>query len=120
MFSFINDYSDKRNIALFRASQLIIEANPNPDQYTKLGQNSFIRTIYGGFKVGILDFDKKVEAMSYLEMTSVLRKCSNYGKRSIAETLSSAFHTTGNSPESMEVLMRIVFDSDIPRNYLTI
>lgn len=120
MFSFINDYSDKRNIALFRASQLIIEANSNPDQYTKLGQNSFIRTIYGGFKVGIPDFDKKVEAMSYLEMTSVLRKCSNSGKRSIAETLSSAFHATENAPESMEVLMRIVFDSDIPRNYLTI
>ena len=113
---FIND---KRNIALFRASQLIIEANPNPDQYTKLGQGAFIRTIYGGFKVGIPNFDMKVEAMSYLEMTSVLRKCSNFDKRSIAETLSSAFHTTGNAPESMEVLMRIVFDSDIPRNYLT-
>ena len=112
--------SDKRDIAIIRASQLIIEANPNPDQYTKLGQNSFIRTIYGGFKVGIPDFDKKVEAMSYLEMTSVLRKCSNFDKRSIAETLSSAYHTTEKAPQSMEVLMRIVFDSDIPRNYLTI
>lgn len=112
--------NDKRNIALFRASQLIIEANPNPDQYTKLGQNSFIRTIYGGFKVGIPDFDKKAETMSYLEITSVLRKCSNFDKRSIAETLSSAYHTTGKAPESMGVLMQIVFDSDIPRNYLTL
>lgn len=111
--------NDKRNIAVFRASQLIIEANPNPDQYTKLGQNSFIRTIYGGFKVGIPDFDKKVETMSYLEMTSVLRKCSNFDKRSIAETLSSAFHTTGKSPESMTLLMQIVYECDIPRNYLT-
>ena len=120
MFSFMNDYSDKRNIALYRASQLIIEANPNPDQYIKLGQDSFIRTIYGGFKVGISDFDKKVGAMSYLEMTSALRKCSNSGKRSIAETLSSAFHTTGKSPESLQDLMRIVFECDIPQNYLTI
>lgn len=118
MFSFLNDYSDKRNIALFRASQLIIEANPNPDQYIKLGQNSFIRTIYGGFKVGILDFDKKVETMSYLEMTSALRKCSNSGKRSIAETLSAAFAATGKSQESGEVLMKIAFECDIPRNYL--
>lgn len=120
MFSFMNDYSDKRNIALFCASQLIIEANPNPDQYIKLGQNSFIRTIYGGFKVGIPDFDKKTETMSYLEMTSILRKCSNFGKRSIADTLSAAFASTGKSPESLEVLMRIVFECDIPRNYLTI
>lgn len=112
--------NDKRNIALFRASQIIIEANPTSDQYVKLGQNSFMRTIYGGFKVGIPDFDKKVEAMSYLEMTSVLRKCSNFDKRSIAETLSSAFHTTGKSPESFQVLMQLVFDCDIPRNYLTI
>jgi hypothetical protein len=112
--------NDKRNIALFRASQLIIEANPNPVQQTKLEQNSFLRTIYYGFKVGIQDFDKKAGAMSYLEMTSILRKCSNFDKRSIAETLSSAYHTTGKTPESMEVLMRIVFDSDIPRNYLTL
>ena len=106
MFSFLNDYSDKRNIALFRASQLIIEANPNPNQYTKLGQNSFIRTIYGGFKVGILDFDKKAEAMSY------------FGKRSIAETLSAAFAATDKSQESLEVLMKLAFECDIPRNYL--
>lgn len=112
--------NDKRNIALFRASQLIIEANPNPDQYTKLGQNSFIRTVYGGFKIGIIDFDKKAEAMSYLEMISVLRKCSNFDKRSIAETLSSAFHTTGKSPESMTILMQIALECDIPRNYLTL
>lgn len=112
--------NDKRNIAIFRASQLIVEANPNPDQYTKLGQDTFIRTIYGGFKVGIPNFDMKVEAMSYLEMTSVLRKCSNFDKRSIAGTLSSAFHTTGNSPESLQVMMRIVFECDIPQNYLTI
>lgn len=120
MFSFLNDYSDKRNIALFRASQLIIEANPNPDQYTKLGQNSFIRTLYGGFKVGIQDFEKNVEAMSYLEMTSVLRKCSNFGKQSIAETLSSAFHTTGKSYESREILLQLAFECDIPRNYLSL
>ena len=112
--------NNKRNIALYRASRLIVEANPNPDQYTKIGQNSFLRTIYSGFKAGIPDFDNKVEAMSNLEMTSVLRKCSNFDKRSIAETLSSAFHYTSHAPESYQVLMDIVFECDIPRNYLTI
>ena len=112
--------SDKRDIALFRASQLIIEANHNPVQYIKIGQESFIRTMAGGLGRGIPEFAKKVEAMSYLEMTSILRRCSNFDKRSIAETLSSAFHTTGKASESMDVLMQIVFDSDIPRNYLSL
>lgn len=112
--------SDKRDIALFRASLLIIEANHNPVQYIKIGQESFIRTMAGGLGRGIPEFAKKVEAMSYLEMTSVLRRCSNFDKRSIAETLSSAFHTTGKASESMDVLMQIVFDSDIPRNYLSL
>ncbi len=118
MFSFINDYREKTNLAILRAAQLIIEANPNPTQYIKIGQNSFIKTLSCGFGRSNPLFTKKAESMSFLEMTSILKKCSNFGKRSIAETLSAAFATTGKSQESMEVLMKIAFECDIPRNYL--
>ena len=120
MFSFMNDYSEKRDLALLRAVQLIIEANPNPVQYVKIGQESFIRTLSGGLGRSKPFFSKKAETMSFLEMTSILRKCSNFGKRSIAETLSAAYAATGKSRESGEILLKIAYESDIPRNYLTL
>lgn len=118
MFSFMNDYSRKRDLALLRATQLIIEANPNPVQYVKIAQNSFIRTLSVGLSRNNPLFTKKAESMSFLEMTSILRKCSNFGKRSIAETMSAAFAATDKSQESRELLLKIAFECDIPRNYL--
>ena len=120
MFSFMNDYGEKRDLALLRAAMLIIEANPNPVQYVKIAQDSFIRTLSGGLGRSNPLFVKKAEAMSFLEMSSTLRKCSNSGKRSIAETLSAAFAATGKSQESMELLLEIVVECDIPRNYLSL
>lgn len=118
MFSFLNDYSEKRNLALLRAAMLIIESNPNPVQYIKICQDTFIRTLSGGLSRSNPMFTKKAENMSFLEMASILRKCSNFGKRSIAETLSAAFDATGKSQESRELLLKIAFECDIPRNYL--
>ena len=120
MFSFMNDYSEKRNLALLRAAILIIEANPNPVQYVKIAQDSFIRTLSGGLGRSNPLFAKKAEAMGLLEMSSTLRKCSNFGKRSIADTLSAAFAATGKAQESRELLMEIAFECDIPRNYLSL
>lgn len=120
MFFSSNDSGQKRDLALLRASLLIIWANPNPDQFIKIGQSSFVRTLSGGLSRSNPLFTSKAENMSDLEMASILRNRSNFDKRSIAQTLSAAFDTTGKSPESKEVLMKIAFECDIPLNYFRI
>ena len=108
----------KRDLALLRAVLLVIEANPNPSAFVKCGQDSFIRTISMGFGRSNPLFLQKAKSMSFLEMASILRNRSNFDKRAIATTLSEALYQTGCSPESKEILMRIVFECDIPLNYL--
>lgn len=117
MFFSSNDSEQKRRLALLNAVLLIFKANTNPPAFIKIGQDTFIRTLSRGLSNNPL-FLQKAESMSYLEMSSILRNCSNFNKRSYAQTLSSAFHETGNSQDSKEVLIQISMDCDIPRNYL--
>lgn len=118
MFFSSSDSSQKRNLALLRAVLLIFEANTNPSNFVRIGQNSFVRTLEGGLGMGTPFFTQKAESMSDLEMASILRNRSNFDKRSIAQTLSAAFDATGKSQESRELLLKIAFECDIPRNYL--
>ena len=120
MFFSSSDSSQKRNLDLLRAVLLIFEANTNPSNFVRIGQNSFVRTLEGGLGMGTPFFTQKAESMSDLEMASILRNRSNFDKRSIAQTLSAAFGETGNSLESKEVLLKIAYDSDIPMNYFNI
>ncbi|MBR5147081.1 MAG: hypothetical protein IKW54_05600 [Bacteroidales bacterium] len=117
MFFSSNDSGQKRDLALLRAALLVVKANPNPTQYIKIGQDTFIRTLSGGLGRSNPLFTQKAESMSYEEMASILRNRSNFDKRSIAETLSAALYQTGNSIESKEVLMNLAFECDIPLNY---
>lgn len=117
MFFSSNDSGQKRDLALLHAVQLIFKANPNPSNFARIGQNSFIRTLEGGLGRGNPLFAQKAESMSDLEMASILRNRSNFDKRSIAQTLSAALYQTDNSPESKAVMMKIAFECDIPRNY---
>lgn len=113
------DRIKREQMAVMQAVLLIIRANENPSSFVKLSQNEVIRTLsrgYGGDNPAL--FISKSENMSYLEMTSVLRNCSNFDKRNFAETLSYAFLQTGKSPKSQTVLMEIARDSDIPMNYI--
>lgn len=118
MFFSSNDSGQKRDLALLHAVQLIFKANSNPSNFAKLGQDSFMKTLSGGLGRGNPLFYQKAESMSELEMASILRKRSNFDKRSIAQTLSAAFHTTDKSQETIIVLIRIVEDCDIPRDFL--
>lgn len=115
-----NDSGQKRDLALLHASLLIIKANPNPNQFTKLNQDTFIRTLSGGLSRSNPLFTQKAESMSDLEMASILRNRSNFDKRAIAQTLSAALDATGKSFDSKKVLMNIAFESDIPLNYFRI
>ena len=119
MFFSSNDSEQKRRLALLNAVLLIFKANTNPPPFIKIGQDTFIKTLSHGLSNNPL-FLLKAESMSYLEMSSVIRNCSNFNKRSYAQTLSSAFHETGNSIEAKDVLIQIAFDCDIPRNYLNL
>lgn len=120
MFFSSNDSGQKRDLALLHAVQLIFKANPNPSNFAKMGQNSFIRTLEGGLGRGNPLFTQKAESMSDLEMASILRNRSNFDKRSIAQTLSAAFRETDMSIETKVVLMRIAEDSDIPRDFFNL
>lgn len=116
MFFSSNDKEQKKCLALLHAVLLIFKANINPPVYIKMGQESFIRTLSAGLS-SIPLFIPKAESMDYLEVASIIRNCSDFYKRSYAQTLSSAFNETGNSPDSKVVLMKIAFDCDIPMNY---
>ena len=116
MFFSSNDKEQKRRLALMHAVLLVLKANINPPGYIKTGQERFLRTLSYGLSSNPL-FVPKAESMDYLDVTSILRNCSDFYKRSYAQTLSSAFNETGNSFESKEVLMKIAYDSDIPMNY---
>lgn len=116
MFFSSNNKEQKKRLALLHAVLLIFKANINPTIFIKMGQESFVRTLSAGLSSNPL-FIPKAESMDYLEVTSILRNCSDFYKRSYAQTLSSAFNETGNSPEAKEVLMKIAFDCDIPMNF---
>lgn len=117
MFFSSSNSGQKRNLALLHAVKMIFEANTNPKAHVKSGQDNFLRILIGGLSYGNPLFAKKAESMSDLEMASILRSRSNFDKRSIAETLTAAYFETGYSPEAKETVMKIAFDSDIPRNY---
>lgn len=119
MFFSNNDTEQKRKLALLNAVLLIFKANTNPLPYIKIGQDSFIRTLSRGLSNNPL-FISRAESMDYIEVTSILRNCNNFYKRSYAQTLSSAFGETGNSIEAREILKQIAKDCDIPRNYFNI
>lgn len=117
MFFSSNDSGQKRDLALLHAVQLIFKANPNSSAFAKLGQDNFIRTLAGGLGRGKPLFSQKAESMSDLEMASVLRNRSNFDKRSIAQTLSAAFHETDMTIDTKAVLMGIAEECDIPKDY---
>lgn len=116
MFFSSSDKEQKKRLALLHAVLLIFKANINPPVFIKMGQESFVRTLSAGLSSNPL-FIPKAESMDYLEVTSILRNCSDFYKRSYAQTLSSTFNETGNSPEAKDVLMKIAFDCDIPINF---
>lgn len=119
MFFSSNDTEQKRRLALLHAVLLIFKANINPPMFIKVGQDSFVKTLSAGLSTNP-SFVSKAESMDYIEVSSILRNCSTFNKRSYAQTLSSAFQETGRSQSAQEVLMKIAVDCDIPLNYINI
>lgn len=117
MFFSSNDKEQKRRLALMHVVLLILKANINPLGYIKTGQDSFVRMLSCGLSSNPL-FIPKAESMDYIEVASILRNCSDFYKRSYAETLSSAYDATGYSANSKEMLIKIAYDCDIPLNYI--
>lgn len=119
MFFSSNDTEQKRRLALLHAVLLIFKANCTTSPYVKNSQDNFIRTLANGLSRNPL-FIHKAEDMSDLEMASILRNCSDFNKRSYAQTLSSAARETDNLQEASYVLTKIATECNIPLNYFSL
>ncbi len=117
MFFTSSETERKRKIAQLHSFMLVFNADSESlSHMEKAGQRSFMQPLVNGFGLSADDL-QEVETMSFLEMVSVLRKCSYFYKRTYAESLSVAFNNTSKSAEVESVLKTIAFECDIPRDF---
>lgn len=111
----LNDYH-----ALTHAIILLFEADTDFSYNKKLLQGSFLKQLSVGFSKGDSQFLDKAKSMEYVMMASLLRKCSDFVKKTHAQTINAAIQETGKSPSVKNMLFQIAKDCDIPTNYLNI